>query len=230
MKLLLFAATLLLASGCSGASEPASEPPPHPEAAERVEVAEAAPFTIVMLGDSLTAGFELAPEEALPEQLEERLQSALPGIDVINAGVSGDTSAGGLARYDWSVTSAAPDLLVIALGANDYLNGIDPARTKANLAEIIERAQEDGIGILLVSVSTRSNAVDDPRGEAFARLYPELAEAYGVELYEGLLKDIRDRPEMLMSDGLHPTEEGVEIIAGPLADRIAALLPDAAAR
>lgn len=177
-------------------------------------------FTVVMLGDSLTSGFGLPPNDALPEQIEKILVEVDASVHVVNAGVSGDTSAGGLARYDWSVASALPDLLIISLGANDYLNGIDPQRTKANVGAIIERAQADGIDILLVSVSVRSNAIDDPRAQQFASIYPSLAETFGVKHYGGLLSDIQHRPELLLPDGLHPTAEGVRIIAAPLVNEI----------
>ena len=231
MKLHQFAATVvLLACGCSVGAESAndqpSSPDPAPEATEVAPASETASYTIVMLGDSLTAGFGLAPEDALPEKAEILLKASAPGVDVINAGVSGDTSAGGFARYDWSVASANPDLLVIELGANDYLNGIDPARTKANLASIIERAQSDGIDIVLVSLAARSSAADDPRGDAFMEIYPALARTYSVDLYEGFLKAIQDRPDLLQADGLHPTAEGVDIIVRPLVERISTFLPE----
>ena len=142
---------------------------------------------------------------------------ASPEIDVINAGVSGDTSAGGLARYDWSVGSAKPDLLVIALGANDYLSGVDPERTRTNIAAIIERAQSSRIDILLVSVSPRSSTEDDPKAAEFAAIFREL--------YEGLVDKIQDRPELLLQDGLHPTAEGVKVIAAPLAEAITHYIP-----
>ena len=109
-------------------------------------------FVIVMLGDSLTAGFGLPEDDAPPALIEERLRGQGLNVDVINAGVSGDTTAGGLARYDWSVASAKPDLLVIALGANDYLGGVTPARARQNLNAIIGRAQEAALPIALVGL------------------------------------------------------------------------------
>ncbi|MEM7493941.1 MAG: arylesterase [Pseudomonadota bacterium] len=181
-------------------------------------------YTIVMLGDSLTAGFGLPPSAALPAEIERALRPVDNAVEVINAGVSGDTSAGGLARYDWSVASANPNLLVIALGANDYLSGIDPDRTRANLTAIIERALADDVDILLVSLSARSSTASDPRAAAFTEIYPDLAQTYEIALYSGLMDLIVDQPSLLMQDGLHPTADGVRIIAPPLAESVAEFL------
>ncbi|MBU1288722.1 MAG: arylesterase [Alphaproteobacteria bacterium] len=233
----LFVIMAILVSGCDGGgrNEPADSPaaalpsasPAHetPAPTGDSQASDSPQYVVVMLGDSLTAGFGLAPADALPEQVEALLLEASPEIDVINAGVSGDTSAGGLARYDWSVGSAKPDLLVIVLGANDYLNGVDPERTRTNIAAIIERAQSSRIDILLVSVSPRSSAEDDPKAAEFAAIFRELATTYDVGLYEGLVDKIQDRPELLLQDGLHPTAEGVKVIAAPLAEAITHYIP-----
>lgn len=198
------------------------------ETVSEVTIADAGPisetYTIVMLGDSLTAGFELPPSDALPSEVERILRSNGNSVDVINAGVSGDTTAGGLARYDWSVASANPNLLVLALGANDYLSGIDPDQTQENLTAIVERALADEVAVLLVSVSARSSAANDPRAALFAEIYPDLAQTYGVALYAGLVDPIFDQPDLLMQDGLHPTADGVRIIAPPLSVAIAEFL------
>lgn len=195
-----------------------------PSSTDATQLGEA--YTIVMLGDSLTAGFGLPPSDALPAEIERLLQSDARPVKLINAGVSGDTSAGGLARYDWSVASANPDLLVIALGANDYLTGLDPDQTRANLSAIIDRAMADNLDILLVSVSARSSSEDDPRATDFATIYPDLAETYDVPLYEGLVEPIFDQPTLLMPDGLHPTAEGVRVMAAPLAQALSELVTD----
>ena len=175
---------------------------------------------IVFLGDSLTAGFGLGPEFALPEQIGGRLEAAGVAATVINAGVSGDTTGGGLARYDWSVASAEPDLVFVALGANDYLGGGSPEQAKENLRAILTRIREDGAQAVLASVEARSTGIDDPRAEAFSRIYPELAAEFGVPHFIGLLSKVRGRTDMLLQDGLHPTAEGV----GLMADDVAAFL------
>ena len=241
MKLKLhFFATAITALILSGCGAPSTAPDPVVDASEAERVRDAGPTAplstdpetvsdtrkIVMLGDSLTAGFGLPPSDALPDQLERLLIAQDYAVEFVNAGVSGDTSAGGLARYDWSVASVNPDILVVALGANDYLSGLDPDQTRANLTAIIERAQAADIPILLVSLSARSSEASDPRAAAFAEIYPDLASTHSIPLYEGLMDPIFDKPEFLMPDGLHPTAPGVGVIAQPLADMLAMVLSE----
>jgi acyl-CoA thioesterase-1 len=175
---------------------------------------------LVFLGDSLTAGFGLGPEFALPEQIGVRLEAAGLLVDVVNAGVSGDTTSGGLARYDWSVASAEPDLVFVALGANDYLSGGSPDQARENLQAILTRIKADGAQAVLASVEARSSGIDDPRAEAFSRIYPELAAEFDVPHFVGLLSKVRGRSDLLLQDGLHPTAEGI----GLMADDVAAFL------
>ena len=175
---------------------------------------------IVFLGDSLTAGFGLGPEFALPEQIGARLEAAGVAATIINAGVSGDTTGGGLARYDWSVASAEPDLVFVALGANDYLGGGSPEQAKENLRAILTRIKEDGAQAVLASVEARSTGIDDPRAEAFSQIYPELAAEFAVPHFIGLLSKVRGQTDLLLQDGLHPTAEGI----GLMADDVAAFL------
>ncbi len=228
----VIAASLFLA-GCSGGGEPA---PVAAVADVAAPVAQpvAAPVAVtptvhegrvlVMLGDSLTAGFGLSPDLALPEQIGERLSRAGLDITVINAGVSGDTSANGLARYDWSVASADPDILVIALGANDYLLGLSADTTRANIAAVIERAQGDAIAVILAGLEPRSDAPEGSRDAAYAAIYPDLSATYGVPLYPAMLQGVRDQPGLLQRDGLHPTGDGVARMADQLSDFLIATL------
>ena len=181
-------------------------------------------FVIVMLGDSLTAGFGLSEAQAPPAQIEKRLRAAGIETNVINAGVSGDTTGGGLARFDWSVTSAKPDLLVVALGANDYLGGVAPARARQNLEAIIERAEAANIPVGLIGIEPRSSAVADARGAEFGAIYPELAVAHDTPLFPAMLKGVRDNPDLLQGDGLHPTAEGAAVIADNLAAFLAPIV------
>lgn len=201
-----------------------TDAPSESELAAAVE--NPAAFRIVMLGDSLTAGFGLPQSAALPEQVEALINSETRPVEIINAGVSGDTSAGGLARYDWSVSAADPDMLILALGANDYLGGLNPALTRDNLTAILDRARADGLLVLLVGLSTRSSDSDDPLAAQFGAIYPELATVYDVPLHPGLLSPIFDQPKYLLPDGLHPNAEGIKIIAKPLAETVRSLLPD----
>ncbi len=180
--------------------------------------ADGGDFVIVMLGDSLTAGFGLSDNDAPPAQIEKRLRGGGHGVKIINAGVSGDTTAGGLARFDWSIASAKPDLLVVALGANDYLGGVAPERAKQNLEAIIKRAKGEGIDVALVGIAPRSSAAADQRGAAYGAIYPDLAAAYDTPIFPAMLKGVRDHPDLLQSDGLHPTADGAAVIADNLTE------------
>ncbi len=218
----LLLAGLLAACGPS-APEPAASPAPQVQAEPAPTTTtetEAGGPVLVFLGDSLTAGFGLGPEYALPEQIGARLERAGVEARIINAGVSGDTTAGGLARYDWSVASANPDLVFVALGANDYLGGGSPDQARANLRAILTRLQADGVQAVIASVEARASGIDDPRAEAFSQIYPELAAEFGVPHFIGLLSKVRGRADLLLQDGLHPTAEGV----GLMADDVAAFL------
>jgi acyl-CoA thioesterase-1 len=184
-------------------------------------------YRLVVLGDSLSAGFGLGDDEALPAALDRALAArGLARVEVINAGVSGDTTAGGLARFDFSIGPDA-DGVVIALGANDALQGQPPAQTRANLAALIDRAKARGLDIVLAGMLAPVNLGAQYR-QQFDAIYPELSRAEGVALYPFLLAPVALRPEFLQRDGLHPTAQGVELMAAPLADFIAAALFDAA--
>lgn len=178
---------------------------------------------VVMLGDSLTAGYELAEHEALPAVVERVLAARGVAARFVNAGVSGDTTADGLSRYDWSVAGAKADLLVVALGANDFLIGIPPERTKRNLAAILDRAKAAGLPTALIGVEIRGTE-RDPRDAAFAAIYPALAKDYGVPLEPDLMAPVSGKPALLMDDGLHPTAKGVEAMAAGVADFLAPVI------
>ena len=141
------------------------------------------------------------------------------GLDAVavNAGVSGDTTANGLARFDWSVAAAEPDLLVVALGANDFLMGVPPDIARANLAAILKRARAAGIPAVLVGLTPRGAMEPGSREAAYAAIYPELAAEYDVPYYPSLLGHIEGDPSLLQPDGLHRTKQGVVVISAPLA-------------
>lgn len=220
-SLSLFAGLIcLLLASCSQAepAAPASivtaSPPETPSPSANFEQDRT---VVVFLGDSLFAGYGLAPQDALPEQIEAIWRQAGFAADVINAGVSGDTSANGLARFDWSVSSAQPDLLVVALGANDFLMGVPPEVMRANLSAILQRAHSEGIPVVLVGLAPRGTPTPGSREAEFAAVYPELAAQYGVPYFPSLLGPVESDPALLQSDGLHPTKEGVAKISAPLA-------------
>ncbi|MCP4072229.1 MAG: arylesterase [Hyphomicrobiales bacterium] len=167
--------------------------------------------TIVVLGDSLTAGYGLEPGEAFPEQLAKMLKTRGIDINIINAGVSGDTTAGGLARLDWSVQNGT-DAVIVELGANDALRGILPAQTTKNLETIIQKLENSEVQVLLVGMRSPPNMgqkyVDD-----FDAIYPKLAEKYDLLFYPFFLEGVAANPDLNQGDGIHPTAEGIMMIA-----------------
>lgn len=180
-------------------------------------------YRLVVIGDSLSAGFGLTDAQALPAALDRALVArGIVHVRVINAGVSGDTTAAGLNRFDFSVGPDA-DGVIIALGANDALQGQPPAQARANLAAMIERAQARGLDIVLAGMLAPVNLGEAYRRE-FDALYPALAAEKSVPLYPFLMEPVALHPEYLQQDGLHPTAEGVERMAEPLADFLAGTL------
>ena len=131
-----------------------------------------------------------------------------------------------MARYDWSVASANPDLVFVALGANDYLGGGSPDQARANLRAILTSLQADGVQAVIASVEARASGIDDPRAEAFSQIYPELATEFGVPHFIGLLSKVRGRTDLLLQDGLHPTAEGVGLMADDVAVFLAPIVSD----
>ncbi len=188
--------------------------------------AAADPVRIVALGDSLTAGYGLARSESFPARLEAALKAG--GIDAVveNAGVSGDTSAGGRARLDWALAPGADgeaDILIVELGANDGLRGLDPAATEANLDAILQTAKERGLAVLLTGMVAPPNLGRDYTAE-FNALYPRLAEKHGVAFYPFFLDGVAADPKLNQRDGIHPTAEGVEVIVAGILPKVKALI------
>ena len=166
---------------------------------------------IVAVGDSLTAGFGVAPEEAWPARIEVRLQREGHPYRVVNAGVSGDTSAGGLRRVDW-VLRARPEVAIVALGANDGLRGQPPAETRANLAAIVERLQAAGARVLLCGMRLPPNYGAE-RAREFAGIFAEVARRARVPLMPFLLDGVAADPRLNLPDGIHPNAAGHRIVA-----------------
>ena len=176
--------------------------------------------TIVALGDSLTAGFGLAEEAAFPARLEAFLRARGHDWRVLNAGVSGDTSAGGLARLDWALGDK-PDLVIVELGANEGLRGLPIEAMEANLDQILARLKAAGIAALLCGMRVPPNLGKD-YATAFAAVFPRLASKYDVPLYAFFLDGVAAQPALNQPDGIHPTAEGIaEIVAriGPVVER-----------
>ncbi len=189
----------------------------YPRAAERG-------VNIVALGDSLTAGYGLAANDAFPAQLPRALKAKGFAINVVNAGVSGDTTTGGLARLDWSVPDGT-DAVVLELGANDALRGFDPAVTRKALDTMLHRLQERKISVLLCGMVAPPN-LGAEYGRAFNSIYPDLAAQTGAILYPFFLAGVAADPKLNQSDGLHPTTAGVAVIV----DRILPEVEDLIAR
>ncbi len=176
----------------------------------RVAVADG-PFRILMLGDSLTAGYGLATREALPARLEAALRSRAVDARVINAGVSGDTTAGGLARIEWALADD-PHAVIVALGANDGLRAIDPAVTRKNLDRLLGLLAGRGLPVLLAGMVAPPN-LGPGYAARFDPIYPELAVRHGAILYPFLLDGVATVAALNQRDGIHPNAAGVETIA-----------------
>lgn len=180
------------------------------------------PRIVTMLGDSITAGYGLPARAALPARLEAKLAKLAPGARVRAAGVSGDTSAGGAARVDFSVQKDTA-VCVVALGGNDLLQGLDPKQTRGNLDRIIRRLKARGITVVLAGL-TAPSAIGRGYAREFGAVFPALAKQYGLALYPNLLAGVAGIPKLNQRDGIHPNPAGVEIIAARLAPVVAKAL------
>jgi len=194
--------------------------------------AQAAPPVLVAFGDSLTAGYGLPPEEGFVPQLEAWLAARGSDVTVQNAGVSGDTTAGALARIDWTL-SAPVDAMIVTLGGNDLLRGIPPEEARANLDAILTKADEKGIPVLVVPISAPGNYGVDYK-TAFDAIYGELAAKHGALLAEPFLAPILALPnrqqalaDYIQPDGLHPNARGVALVVEALGPKVLDLLAKA---
>lgn len=177
---------------------------------------------IVAFGDSLTAGFGVAAEEAYPARLQRRLDEQGLRYRVINAGVSGDTTAGGVRRVDW-VLKSRPDLLILELGGNDGLRGLNLDETKANLERIIKRCQDASVTVILAGMKLPPNyGMEYTKG--FETIYPALAKQYRLTLIPFFLDGVAGSASLNQADGIHPTSEGYRIIADKVLETVKPLL------
>jgi acyl-CoA thioesterase-1 len=180
------------------------------------------PITIVALGDSLTAGYGLPDKDGFVPQLQAALAANGLAATIQNAGVSGDTASDGLARLDWSVPQGT-DAVIVELGANDMLRGIKPEVTRAALDAILSRLTERHIAVLLCGMRAAPNLGAD-YGQAFERIYPELAAKYGVLLYPFFLDGVAADLSMTQHDGLHPNAVGVGVIVQRILPKVKELI------
>ena len=185
--------------------------------------AEARPRTVLAFGDSLTAGYRLPPEKSFPRQLEAKLRALGHDIVVKNAGVSGDTTAGGRRRLGWALAEK-PDLVILELGANDALRGIKPAVTLANLDAMLAELRKRAIPVLLAGMFAPPN-LGKEFAEEFDYIYPLLANRYKAELYPFFLAGVATRRHLNQRDGLHPNAQGVAIIVERITPYVLKALP-----
>ena len=201
---------LALLIGCSTSEKqntPQVQTPPT-EASE----AEEEKAKIVVLGDSISAGYGLPEDQSWPSVMGAELEKAGHPVQIINAGQSGDTSAGGLRRLSW-LLKQNPDLLILELGGNDALRGQPLESIEENLGKTIELCKEAGVDVILAGMRIPTNYGPEYT-EGFAALFPKLAEKHGAGLIPFLLDDVGGKPELNLPDGIHPTAEGQKILAG----------------
>ena len=189
--------------------------------------AQSAPAKIAILGDSLTAGYGVKPEQAIPVRLEAALRKEGRDVTILNHGVSGDTSAGGLDRLDWMLADK-PDIVMVELGANDALRAIDPATTERNLDAIIAKLKEAKVTVWLTGMMAPRN-LGPQYVSAFDGLYKRLADKYQVPLYPFILDGVAQDAALNQADGLHPNPEGVEVVVRHLLPFVTRNLDDHAA-
>jgi acyl-CoA thioesterase-1 len=182
----------------------------------------AQPVKMVVLGDSLSAGLGLSGPAAFPARLQKALKDKGIEVDMINAGVSGDTSSGGRDRLDWSIP-AGTEAVIVELGANDALRGTDPAVTRAALSDIVSRLKARKIAVMLCGMLAPPNYGQDYAAK-FNTIYPDLAKKFDVPLYPFFLDGVAADPKLNQADGIHPTAEGVDIIVTKMLPTVQAFL------
>jgi len=186
--------------------------------------ADEAPLRIMVLGDSLAAGYGLLPDDALTQQLQNWADDAFDTpVTIENAGVSGDTTAGGLARLDWALGSDLPDAVIVELGGNDALRGIDPEETHANLDKILSTLAEKDITAMLAGMLAPRNMGED-YVTAFEAVYPALAEEHDVVYLPFFLEGVAGQRELNQPDGIHPNPEGVKKVVAHIAPKVRELV------
>jgi acyl-CoA thioesterase-1 len=183
---------------------------------------EAKPIKMVVLGDSLSAGLGLSASQAFPVRLQKALQDKGITVDMTNAGVSGDTSSGGRDRLDWSVPEGT-EAVILELGANDALRGIDPAITRSALSEILTRLKARKISVLLCGMLAPPNYGSDYAAR-FNAIYPDLGKSFAVPLYPFFLQGVATDAKLNQADGMHPTAEGVDVVVKNILPSVQALL------
>jgi acyl-CoA thioesterase I len=215
----LFLLFLAIAVGLAGCGRPSDPERPAELPKERVAIAPAPVASaidergrIVFLGDSLTAGLGLDVPDSFPSLIQARMEAAGYPYRVVNAGVSGDTSAGGLRRLEWALAEGTPKVLIVALGGNDGLRGLPPTQLQDNLAAIIAKGKERGLLVILAGMEAPPNFGRDYTA-GFRAVYPALAKQFGVPLIPFLLAGVAGDPSLNQADGIHPNPRGARVVA-----------------
>ncbi len=190
--------------------------------ANAVKAADTKPIKLAVLGDSLTAGYGLSSNLAFPPRLQIALKEKGIATDILNAGVSGDTTTAGLARLDWSIPDGT-EAVIVELGANDALRGVDPKVTYAVLDEIIRKLKARNIPVMLCGMYAPPNYGED-YAKRFNAIYPDLVKVHGVPLYPFFLEGVATNPKLNQGDGIHPTAEGVDAIVKRILPTVEAFL------
>ncbi|AOR78350.1 arylesterase [Novosphingobium resinovorum] len=226
VSLALLAASTLALSACDKAPAP-----PVQESRSAIDAPPQIPVMgperrILAFGDSLLAGYGLEDGESYPDRLEQALRARGVNARIANAGVSGDTTAAGLQRLDFTLKSqpAKPELVIISLGGNDMLRSLPPAETRANLEKILQRLRQEKIGVVLLGMLAAPNLGRD-YASGFNPIYPQLAEKYGAVLVPFFLQPVIDKPDLMQGDHVHPTAIGIDAIVTATVDDVADALP-----
>jgi len=185
-------------------------------------IAQNRPVKIVALGDSLTAGFGLSAGDAFPAKLQRSLKAKGIDVEIVNAGVSGDTASGGLERLEWAVPPGT-DAVIVELGANDMLRGIDPHVTRKAIGTIVRKLRERHIAVLLCGMVASPNLGKD-YAAAFNLIYPDMAVAYGAIYYPFFLNGVATFANLNQRDGLHPTAAGIDVIVDKILPSVEQLI------
>ena len=224
-----YGAALLLVHSLVGCSSEAPAPSVEESRNEASKPSElrADQQLVVAFGDSLFAGYQLGASEGLAPALDRALEKRGIGAEVVNAGVSGDTSAAGLQRLAFALDGQPrpPALVIVGLGGNDMLRGIAPAETRANLAAILDELKRRGIPAMLSGMVAAPNMGEDYASQ-FNAIYPELAKQYDVPLYAFTLEEVIGQPDLMLGDGIHPNAKGVEVMAQRMAAAVEESLED----
>ena len=197
-----------------------------PASAQTADVKDVKPIKLAVLGDSLTAGFGLPASAAFPVRLQKALSEKGIATDIHNAGVSGDTTTGGLARLDWSIPPGT-EAVIVELGANDALRGVDPKVARGALDEILNKLKARNIAILLCGMYAPPNYGSDYTAK-FNSIYPDLAKSHKVPLYPFFLDGVATEAKLTQPDGLHPTAAGVDVVVERILPTVEAFLKDRA--